>query len=417
MNLSFSLVEVFCCVLSCVSFLPIKQQQFLLRSHGDNRCSLTNVEMAAFSSNAKYRPCACVYHNTETPYLTKKKNQTPLPLSPVDQSYLDRIDIQTRGMSHKYQKYSQFHCSLPAEYIRRLRYCDYLGKYFCDCCHSYAQSSIPARILLKWDFKKYYVCNFSKHLLDSIWQHPIFNVSCINKALYTKSKEMDRVRVSVAFFYWEFVGLRLLRRTPQGRLSFAVCVCGKKAKLFFLHLGFLHHCSWDSPSFLSGEGEEGEVSNLCQTSHFPPCLWEAFPYWFPSFSSWGELGSCSKYLPLFGNWWLESSGSFELILWAVRENTLGACKGCISYSLSEGALLKIPSCYVLPSWLRRCLSVLTQVWVQHLGVLTWSCLQHQELLPLLVNKSSICLPWPSVHQKIHLFNSVLSMKFLFLDVA
>ncbi|NWR74523.1 RUBCL protein, partial [Centropus unirufus] len=81
-----------------------------------------------------------------------------------------------------------------SKYIRRLRYCDYLGKYFCECCHSYAQSSIPARILLKWDFKKYYVCNFSKHLLDGVWQHPVFNVSCINKALYTKSKELDRVR-------------------------------------------------------------------------------------------------------------------------------------------------------------------------------------------------------------------------------
>ncbi|XP_010149215.1 PREDICTED: uncharacterized protein KIAA0226-like homolog [Eurypyga helias] len=94
------------------------------------------------------------------------------------------------------QNFTCVGCGTPIEskYIRRLRYCDYLGKYFCDCCHSYAQSSIPARILLKWDFKKYYVCNFSKHLLDSIWQHPIFNVSCVNKALYTKSKEMDRVR-------------------------------------------------------------------------------------------------------------------------------------------------------------------------------------------------------------------------------
>ncbi|NXY47658.1 RUBCL protein, partial [Ceuthmochares aereus] len=94
------------------------------------------------------------------------------------------------------QNFTCVGCGTPIEskYIGRLRYCDYLGKYFCECCHNYAQSSIPARILLKWDFKKYYVCNFSKHLLGSIWQHPIFNVSCINKALYTKSKEMDRVR-------------------------------------------------------------------------------------------------------------------------------------------------------------------------------------------------------------------------------
>ncbi|NXA33876.1 RUBCL protein, partial [Eudromia elegans] len=94
------------------------------------------------------------------------------------------------------QNFTCVGCGTPIEskYIRRLRYCDYLGKYFCDCCHSYAQSCIPARILMKWDFKKYYVCNFAKHLLDSIWQNPIFNVSCINKALYTKTKEMDRVR-------------------------------------------------------------------------------------------------------------------------------------------------------------------------------------------------------------------------------
>ncbi|NXE23701.1 RUBCL protein, partial [Ardeotis kori] len=94
------------------------------------------------------------------------------------------------------QNFTCVGCGTPIEskYIRRLRYCDYLGKYFCDCCHSYAQSCIPARMLMKWDFKKYYVCNFSRHLLDSIWQHPIFNVSCINKGLYTKSKEMDRVR-------------------------------------------------------------------------------------------------------------------------------------------------------------------------------------------------------------------------------
>ncbi|NXH14320.1 RUBCL protein, partial [Bucco capensis] len=94
------------------------------------------------------------------------------------------------------QNFTCVGCGTPIEskYIRRLRYCDYLGKYFCACCHSYGQSAIPARILLKWDFRKYYVCNFSKHLLDSIWQQPIFNVCSVNKALYTKSKEMARVR-------------------------------------------------------------------------------------------------------------------------------------------------------------------------------------------------------------------------------
>ncbi|XP_019380985.1 PREDICTED: uncharacterized protein KIAA0226-like homolog isoform X2 [Gavialis gangeticus] len=94
------------------------------------------------------------------------------------------------------QNFTCVGCGTPIEckYIRRLRYCDYLGKYFCDCCHTYTQSSIPARILMKWDFKKYYVCNFSKCLLDSIWQNPFFDVACINTTLYTKAKELNRVR-------------------------------------------------------------------------------------------------------------------------------------------------------------------------------------------------------------------------------
>ncbi|XP_024611355.1 protein RUBCNL-like isoform X2 [Neophocaena asiaeorientalis asiaeorientalis] len=87
-------------------------------------------------------------------------------------------------------------CGTPIEpkFVKRLRYCEYLGKYFCDCCHSYAESCIPARILRMWDFRRYYVSNFSKRLLDSIWHQPIFNLLHVGHGLYTKAKELDRVR-------------------------------------------------------------------------------------------------------------------------------------------------------------------------------------------------------------------------------
>lgn len=61
------------------------------------------------------------------------------------------------------------------DYIKRLRYCEYLGKYFCQCCHENAQMVVPSRILRKWDFSKYYVSNFSKDLLLKIWNDPLFN--------------------------------------------------------------------------------------------------------------------------------------------------------------------------------------------------------------------------------------------------
>ncbi|KAL7991134.1 hypothetical protein Chor_014564, partial [Crotalus horridus] len=73
-----------------------------------------------------------------------------------------------------------------SDYIKRMRYCEYLGKYFCQCCHENAQMVIPSRILRKWDFGKYYVSNFSKDLLHKIWNDPLFNMQDVNAALYRK---------------------------------------------------------------------------------------------------------------------------------------------------------------------------------------------------------------------------------------
>ncbi|XP_041529605.1 protein associated with UVRAG as autophagy enhancer [Microtus oregoni] len=87
-------------------------------------------------------------------------------------------------------------CGTPIQpkFVKRLRYCEYLGKYFCDSCHSSAESWIPARILTMWDFRKYPVSNFSKWLLDGIWHQPVFNLQGGHHSLYTKAKELDRVK-------------------------------------------------------------------------------------------------------------------------------------------------------------------------------------------------------------------------------
>ncbi|KAM4693791.1 run domain Beclin-1-interacting and cysteine-rich domain-containing protein isoform 2-T2 [Discoglossus pictus] len=95
------------------------------------------------------------------------------------------------------QNYRCAGCGIRTEpdYIKRLRYCEYLGKYFCQCCHENAQSVIPGRILRKWDFSKYYVSNFSKDLLTKIWSDPLFNLHDINSALYRKVKALEQVRL------------------------------------------------------------------------------------------------------------------------------------------------------------------------------------------------------------------------------
>ncbi|XP_075412395.1 run domain Beclin-1-interacting and cysteine-rich domain-containing protein isoform X1 [Tenrec ecaudatus] len=103
----------------------------------------------------------------------------------------------TRKVAVAKQNYRCAGCGIRTEpdYIKRLRYCEYLGKYFCQCCHENAQMVIPSRVLRKWDFSKYYVSNFSKDLLIKIWNDPLFNVQDINSALYRKVKLLNHVRL------------------------------------------------------------------------------------------------------------------------------------------------------------------------------------------------------------------------------
>ncbi|XP_051930435.1 run domain Beclin-1-interacting and cysteine-rich domain-containing protein isoform X2 [Hippocampus zosterae] len=84
---------------------------------------------------------------------------------------------------------------IDPDYIKRLRYCEYLGRYFCQCCHENAQVVVPGRILMKWDFGKYYVSNFARDLLTKIAGDPLFNPNDINSALYKKVKALESVRV------------------------------------------------------------------------------------------------------------------------------------------------------------------------------------------------------------------------------
>ncbi|KAK5860591.1 hypothetical protein PBY51_022055 [Eleginops maclovinus] len=83
---------------------------------------------------------------------------------------------------------------LERRYIKKLRYCEYLGRYFCDCCHGGSEAVIPGRILSCWDFTRYPVSDFSKQLLDSVWDQPLFNLTCVGKGLYSRVKELEKFR-------------------------------------------------------------------------------------------------------------------------------------------------------------------------------------------------------------------------------
>ncbi|KAM4557837.1 protein associated with UVRAG as autophagy enhancer [Odontesthes bonariensis] len=84
--------------------------------------------------------------------------------------------------------------AVEPRYIKKLRYCEYLGRYFCVCCHSGSEAVIPGRVLSCWDFSKYSVSDFSKQLLESVWQQPLFDLTSVGRKLCSKVKELDKFR-------------------------------------------------------------------------------------------------------------------------------------------------------------------------------------------------------------------------------
>ncbi|XP_006816463.1 run domain Beclin-1-interacting and cysteine-rich domain-containing protein-like [Saccoglossus kowalevskii] len=94
------------------------------------------------------------------------------------------------------QNYRCAGCGMKIEpgYMKRLRYCEYLGKYFCHCCHANGMTVIPGRILRKWDFHKYPVSNFARDLITKMQNDPFFNVTDINPSLYRRVRSLEAVR-------------------------------------------------------------------------------------------------------------------------------------------------------------------------------------------------------------------------------
>ncbi|KAK1903132.1 Protein associated with UVRAG as autophagy enhancer, partial [Dissostichus eleginoides] len=104
----------------------------------------------------------------------------------------NQLGVQKRSEVVALQHFLCAGCGTELErrYIKKLRYCDYLGRYFCECCHGGSEAVIPGRVLTCWDFNRYPVSDFSKQLLDSLWFQPLFHLQTLN----SRVKELERFR-------------------------------------------------------------------------------------------------------------------------------------------------------------------------------------------------------------------------------
>uniref|UniRef100_A0A1I8ELZ8 DUF4206 domain-containing protein n=1 Tax=Wuchereria bancrofti TaxID=6293 RepID=A0A1I8ELZ8_WUCBA len=79
-------------------------------------------------------------------------------------------------------------------YCRRMRYCDYYGRVFCQRCHQGAKSRIPARIVYQWNFKEYPVSDIAHRFLLDNHRQPVVNVSAIDSRFYNRIRRLKKIR-------------------------------------------------------------------------------------------------------------------------------------------------------------------------------------------------------------------------------
>ncbi|XP_065346132.1 run domain Beclin-1-interacting and cysteine-rich domain-containing protein [Cloeon dipterum] len=101
------------------------------------------------------------------------------------------------------QNYMCAGCGMKVEqqYANKMRFCEYLGRYFCTGCHGNQLALIPGRIIFKWDFSRRPVSSFSYRLLDQMQNDALFQPEDLNASLFAKSRQLAKckmVRIQLA---------------------------------------------------------------------------------------------------------------------------------------------------------------------------------------------------------------------------
>lgn len=79
-------------------------------------------------------------------------------------------------------------------YIRRLRFCDYYGRLFCQRCHQGTKMRIPARILQQWNFREYPVSDVARRFLTDNYSQPVINALAVDPRFYDRFRRLRVIR-------------------------------------------------------------------------------------------------------------------------------------------------------------------------------------------------------------------------------
>ncbi|CAH8829146.1 unnamed protein product [Trichobilharzia szidati] len=79
---------------------------------------------------------------------------------------------------------------IETRYLKRMRFCEFFGRYFCCVCHSNTLMTLPGNLLTCWDFRMLPVSNFARDRLHQLHNQPLLRTIDFNKQVLNRQSSL-----------------------------------------------------------------------------------------------------------------------------------------------------------------------------------------------------------------------------------
>lgn len=79
---------------------------------------------------------------------------------------------------------------IETRYLKRMRFCEFFGRYFCCVCHSNTLMTLPGNLVTCWDFRMLSVSNFARDRLRQLHNKPLLRTIDFNKQVLNRQSNL-----------------------------------------------------------------------------------------------------------------------------------------------------------------------------------------------------------------------------------
>ncbi|CAH8480372.1 unnamed protein product [Schistosoma rodhaini] len=155
-------------------------------SHANNRSSISLIK--DFQLSGKIRSDNQDYP-TSSLSLSSAFGCTPLPYGllinpPIQKSKRKGVLVSQNN------RCAGCGAFIETRYLKRMRFCEFFGRYFCCVCHSNTLMTLPGNLVTCWDFRMLSVSNFARDRLRQLHNKPLLRTIDFNKQVLNRQSNL-----------------------------------------------------------------------------------------------------------------------------------------------------------------------------------------------------------------------------------